>query len=102
MEFKLNKIDTDIRRKLQEQNKEDRVHSSKSINVKKDLVKEKKHLDEREEQRKKREGDTKEKNKNTITVDGVRYNEQSVYIDVEKTEKISEENSKGRILDAKK
>ena len=41
MEFKLNKIDTDIRKKMQEEIKEDKVHSGKSINVKKDLKDEK-------------------------------------------------------------
>ncbi|ETI88177.1 MAG: hypothetical protein Q607_CBUC00206G0001, partial [Clostridium butyricum DORA_1] len=37
MEFKLNKIDTDIRKKIQEETKEDKVHSSKSISIKKDI-----------------------------------------------------------------
>ena len=37
MEFKLNKIDTDIRKKIQEDRRESKVHSGKSINVNKDL-----------------------------------------------------------------
>ncbi|NOV91293.1 hypothetical protein [Clostridium saccharobutylicum] len=41
MEFKLNKIDTDIRLKMQEEIKDDKVHAGKSISVKKDIKEEK-------------------------------------------------------------
>lgn len=37
MEFKLNKIDTDIRKKIDEERKEIKVHSGKAINVNKEL-----------------------------------------------------------------
>ena len=54
MEFKLNKIDTDIRKKMQEEIKEDKVHSGKGINVTKNL-KDKKNqyikLDEKENEK---------------------------------------------------
>jgi hypothetical protein len=50
LEFKLNKIDTDIRKKMQEEIKEDKVHSGKSISIKKDIKDERheeiKNLDE--------------------------------------------------------
>lgn len=40
MEFRLNKIDTDIRKKIEEERKENKVHSGKAINVNKDFLEE--------------------------------------------------------------
>lgn len=94
MEFKLNKIDTDIRKKMQEEIKEDKVHSGKSIRIKKDIKDEKKELI--------KNSDRKELEKKYITIDGIRSNMQDISIKVEKVEEINEENSKGRILDRKK
>ena len=94
MEFKLNKIDTDIRKKMQEEIKEDKVHSGKSINIKKDIK------DERHEEIKNL--DEEESEKRYITIDGVRYNNKNISVKVEKVEEINNENSKGRILDKKK
>ncbi|MDR3593980.1 hypothetical protein [Clostridium sp.] len=94
MEFKLNKIDTDIRKKMQEEIKEDKVHSGKSINIKKDIK------DERHEEIKNL--DEEESGKRYITIDGVKYNNRNISIKVEKVEEIHNENSKGRILDKKK
>lgn len=94
MEFKLNKIDTDIRKKMQEETKEDKVHSSNSINVKKDL---------KEEKSKQQEIITSGENeKRYFTIDGVKYNHRNININAIKTEKITEENSKGQILDKMK
>lgn len=94
MEFKLNKIDTDIRKKMQEEIKEDKVHSGKGISVKKDIKYEKHENAEtlNEEEHEKR----------YITIDGVRYNSKNISIKVEKIEEITNENSKGRVLDKKK
>ena len=95
MEFKLNKIDTDIRNRMQEEIKEDKVHSGKSINVKKDFNGEKNeyiHMNESKEENEKR----------YITIDGVRENSKNISIKAEKVEEINYENSKGRILDSKK
>ena len=94
MEFKLNKIDTDIRKKIQEEIKEDKVHSGKSINIKKDIK------DERHEEIKNL--DEEESEKRYLTIDGVKYNNKNISVKVEKIEKINNENSKGRILDKKK
>jgi len=94
LEFKLNKIDTDIRKKMQEEIKEDKVHSGKSISVKKDIK------DERHEEIKNL--DEEESEKRYITIDGVRYNNKNISVKVEKVEEINNENSKGRILDKKK
>ncbi len=93
MEFKLNKIDTDIRKKMQEEIKEDKVHSGKSISIKKDVK------DERNEPIKSFD---KKAIKKYITIDGVKDNTKDISIKVEKVEEINEENSKGRILDKKK
>jgi len=94
LEFKLNKIDTDIRLKMQEQIKDNKVHSGKSINVKQDLKDNNKGYY------------TKLKNNNGekgyITIDGVKDIEERLSIKVENVENINEENSKGRMLDAKK
>lgn len=94
MEFKLNKIDTDIRKRMQEETKEDKVHSGKSISVKKDIK------DDRHKEMK--NSDKEENKKRYITIDGVRCNNKDISIKVEKVEEINNENSKGRILDKKK
>lgn len=95
MEFILNKIDTDIRKRHQEQIKEGKVHNAKEVNVNRD-PKEKsengndeQHLNEKEQ-------------KKYITVDGIKHDGETVSIKVEKLENLDEENSRGRILDAKK
>ena len=94
MEFKLNKIDTDIRKKMQEEIKEDKVHSGKSINIKKDIKDEK--------QGELQEYTDKESEKRYITIDVIKENHKNIDIKVEKVEKINESNSKGRILDTAK
>ena len=96
MEFKLNKIDTDIRKKMQEETEEDKIHSGKGINVKKDLK------DEHTQSNYEKQNATKETEKRYITIDGVMYHEKEIKVQAEKLEKINDENSKGRILDTKK
>ncbi|EHJ01510.1 hypothetical protein CDLVIII_5019 [Clostridium sp. DL-VIII] len=95
MEFKLNKIDTDIRKKIQEETKIDKIHPSRSISIKKD-IKEKK--DEEKEHFHKEENNEKR----YITIDGVKYSHKNIDINAEKIENITEEDSKGRILDTTK
>jgi hypothetical protein len=94
LEFKLNKIDTDIRKKMQEEIKEEKVHSGKGINIKKDIK------DEKSEYSQELEESGREKK--YITIDGVKYNNKNIDIEVEKIEGINEHNSKGRILDTTK
>lgn len=95
MEFKLNKIDTDIRLKMQEKIKENKVHSGKSINTKRDLKDHKKNYYTKD-----KKSDSKEKQ--YITIDGVKDFEQKLCIKVEKEENTNDENSKGMVLDVKK
>lgn len=97
MEFKLNKIDTDIRKKMQEETKEDKVHSGKAINVNKDL-KEGKYQHTNEKQIPAKD----EVKKRYITIDVVKNNHENIDVKAEKIEKINESNSKGRILDTAK
>lgn len=97
MEFRVNKIDTDIRKRMQEELKEDKVHSGKSISIKKDLKDDKKEFDNNNQ------NFTKEGyNKKYITIDGVKYRDKNIDIEVEKIEEVNEVNSKGRVLDATK
>ena len=97
MEFKLNKIDTDIRNKIYESTKADKVHGTKEEN---EITK----LKDYDEQKEKNNEKQKRRNngKKYITIDGIKYDSAKVNIEAEKIETINEENSKGRILDAKK
>ena len=95
MEFKLNKIDTDIRKKIQEDRKTSKVHSGKNINVNKNPQDESKNKENRKNK-------TDKKQKRYITIDGIKYTHEKIKIEVEKTEKINILNSGGRILDTKK
>lgn len=97
MEFKLNKIDTDIRRKLQEEIREGKVHGNNSITVKKDLKEERNNKDNTNN----RETSSKSK-KEFFIVDGVKYKGKTLNIDAEKTEFIDSEKLKGHTLDVKK
>lgn len=94
MEFKLNKIDTDIRKKMQEEIKDDKVHSGNGISVKKDIKEERHEPNEKL--------NTDEHEKRYFTIDGVKYNKKNININAEKIEEINEDNSKGRILDTTK
>ncbi|NRY60073.1 hypothetical protein [Clostridium beijerinckii] len=93
MEFKLNKIDTDIRKKMQEDIKEEKVHSGKSISVKKDIKDEKSNYENNFK---------KDDEKRFITIDGIKNAGENLDVQVEKVEKLNGENSKGRILDTTK
>lgn len=95
MEFKLNKIDTDIRKRIQEERKSGKVHSSKSININKDYNDDKENAHQLTKENLKQE-------KRFINIDGVKYCGKQIKIKAEKTEKIDVLNSSGRILDTKK
>lgn len=97
MEFKLNKIDTDVRKKMQEEIKDNKVHSGKSIDIKKDLKDEHNKFNYEKQKFTKEEAE-----KRYITIDGVMYHNKEIKVQAEKLEKINDENSKGRILDTKK
>lgn len=95
MELKLIKIDSDIRNKVEEEIKEDKVHSAKEANINKDS-KDNKAGD----YKKLKKIDSVEKK--YIVVDGIKNTGINLSVDVERFENINQENSKGRLLDTKK
>ena len=95
MEFRLNKVDTDLRDKLQEEIKSDKIHGNNHISIKKDLKEEKNNDKEKPNENNKHL-------KKYITIDGIKLNAKSLYVNVEKVENLNEENSKGRFLDIEK
>lgn len=95
MEFKLNKIDTDIRKKMQEERQANKVQAGKAITVKRDLKDEK-------NTNYKRSATKENKEKKYITIDTVKYDKEGLEVKAEKIENIDGENSKGRILDTTK
>ena len=97
MEFKLNKIDTDIREKIYESTKADKIHGANEEDENTKL----KDYDEQKEKNNKNES-RKNKSKKYITIDGIKQDNITVDVQVEKIVTINEEDSKGRILDAKK
>lgn len=95
LEFKLNKIDTDIRKKIEEERNTSKVQSGKGINVNRDLKDdnlERKIQNKREELKKK---------KKFFMINAVKYNKREIKVDVEKNENLTIQNSLGRILDSK-
>ncbi|WP_160687323.1 hypothetical protein [Clostridium sp. C2-6-12] len=97
MEYRLNKIDTDIRKRMQEQIKSDKIHENKKVSIKKDL----------KEDENKNKGENKKNTKNQedkrfYTIDGVKYEENVMEIEVQKEQVLDEENYRGIKLDVKK
>ncbi|AOR22904.1 hypothetical protein [Clostridium taeniosporum] len=98
MEFRLNKVDTDLRDKLQEEIKIDKIHGNNHISIKKDL----KEDENKHKKNKENEDEPKKYEKKYITIDGVKCNTKNLYINVEKVETLNNTNSKGRFLDIEK
>lgn len=96
MEYKLNKIDTDIRKKIQEESKANKIHANDKINIKKDIKEEHKN-------NKYEENNYHENSKNRyITIDGLKLLAYTFEIKAEKLEYLNVENSNGRNIDIKK
>lgn len=96
MEFNLNKIDTDLRRKLQEKRNDHKVHGKEGItieayNEEKEKFREDKKFSKILEEKKKTKKDEK------IVIDGVMVDN----LQIEGEKEISE-NSKGVFIDTKK
>lgn len=97
MEYRLNKIDTDIRKRMQEQIKSDKIHENKKASIKKDI----------KEDDNKNKGENKKEAKNQgdkrfYTIDGIKYEENVMEIEVEKEQILDKENYRGIKLDVKK
>lgn len=97
MEYKFNKIDTDIRLKIQKETSDKKVHYSKKTNKSNDMVEERKNSSKNFSE------DKNKKNylKRYVTIDGIKYGEE-IDIQAEKFEKLNEENSIGRTIDMRK
>lgn len=96
MEYKLNKIDTDIRKKIQEKTKNDKVHINEKINVKKDIKEDDNYSRETNQYKDERN------ERKYITIDGVKKNMSTFDVEVEKINRLSTDNSSGSILDITK
>ena len=96
MEYRLNKIDTDIRKKMQEETKSDKIHANEKINIKKDLKEHDKYnmTDKDSEQ--------KNKQKRYVTIDAMKVKTHKFNVKAENLDTLSIDNSIGRILDMKK
>ncbi len=86
--FKLNQIQTDIRRELKEETKDDKVHSKRDIYIKNNKSK-KPYVDEA----------NNKANKNSLTIEAVKYNE---VFQVDANKEISIESKKGLFIDKTK
>ncbi|GFP77118.1 hypothetical protein [Clostridium fungisolvens] len=101
MEFKLNKIDTDLRHKLEEQTRDGKVHSKDGIKIETQSDSYK----YRDKNQKKKKDKHKEsfqeviKEQKVVTVDG--YKPETLEVEVTK-EKDSKENYRGIFIDVKK
>lgn len=97
MEFRLNKIDTDIRKKMQEQIKSDKIHANEKTSIKKDLKQ-----DDNKNENNNTEYSKSQITKRFYTINGVKYEEEVLEIEAEKSGFIDKENYKGIKLDVKK
>lgn len=97
MEFRLNKIDTDIRKKMQEKIKSDKVHSNEKVSIKKDLKE-----DDNKNKNPNKKSDTNQLEKRFYTINGIKYEEEILEVEAEKEQFIDKENYKGIKLDVKK
>lgn len=99
MEFKLNKVDSDIRERIKESTKTDKIHADKESS----MIKQLKDDEERDaKQKDKQQSDSQNQKKRYITIDGVKYYGERIHVDAEKEEIVNELNSKGIMLDVKK
>ena len=104
MNFFLNKIDNDIRRKIYEKTRNGKVHRKENIKIYKDSEKNKeKNLNKDIDNKDKEEKETKEKNKITIRVIKVKNVDENskIILEAEKEENINYEN-RGNYIDTKK
>ncbi|GFZ30984.1 hypothetical protein CSC2_15100 [Clostridium zeae] len=101
MDFKLNKIDTDLREKLKEQTRDGKVHSKDGIKIETQVDSYKYREPNKQKKKDKHKESFKEiiKEQKTVTVDG--YKPDTVEVQVVK-EKDSKENYRGVFIDVKK
>ncbi|AWI03669.1 hypothetical protein [Clostridium drakei] len=99
MEYRLNKIDPEVRQRVKDTTKPGKVHNKTGIAINKD----------NKDRNKKNQGDAdfgskleKQRNKNKISVDAVKVDEMQVSVYKEDVENLSKDEIKGNILDTRK
>ena len=86
--YRLDQIQTDVVRKLQEEIKDDKVHRNKETIISDKKVKKENDLKKKQSQKKR-----------YYTIDGVKYSNEKIIVEAEKKEDI---NSSGIFIDSKK
>lgn len=103
MEFRLNKIDMDLRKKLQEETIEGKIHRKKEIVIENTNYKQKKQKNKKHSNKEKENNQFKDivKKSKKITIDTVKF--KSYKVDAEKDLSLNKSKaSKGIFLDIKK
>lgn len=94
MEFRLNKIDTDLRQRINEVTKEGKVHGTKNISVSNDVNEQKKKKAEFKKYK------FQQRNKDKLFVEAVKS--ENVQVEAYKEGLDTEDSTKGVFLDTKK
>lgn len=101
MEFRLNKIDMDIRRDINDETREGKVHSKKGIKVDKEKSEDKRQNKQQQEKPKEKFNLSKYVKNSKITIDAVKV--QNVEVKATKEERQnSKDDNKGLFIDARK
>ncbi len=97
MEFRLNKIDSDIIERMQDDFRSDKIHESKEEGAVRKLK-----SDEHNNFNDGKQNAKKKRPKRMISIDAVKFSNIMVKVEAEKVDMINDEDSKGLNLDAKK
>lgn len=102
MEYRLNKIDPELRERIKETTKSGKIHAKAELSVNKDGKEKNKNSDEDFISKLEKEKNYKDKNKKKkkIIVDAVKFEE--VEIPAYKEAELSKDEARGNILDVKK
>lgn len=101
MEFRLNKIDMDIRQGINDETREGKVHSKKGIEINKDKSEDKRQNKQQKEKPKEKFNLSKYAKNSKITIDAVKIEN----IEVRATKEAapsSKDDNKGLFIDARK
>jgi hypothetical protein len=103
LEYKLNKIDTEIRTTINEQTAEGKIHSKRSVELNSENLRERMHRENNKQKYKKKEPFSISKYvKGKKTIEVRAYKSESIEIQVEKEEERSENSNKGIFIDIRR
>lgn len=103
MEYKLNKIDTDIRNTINEQTKEGKIHSKQSVEINSEGLKGSNHRSKDKHKEKKKEPFNISKYvKGNKTIEVKAYKSDSIEVDAEKEENKNKGSGKGLFIDIRR